>query len=69
MNWLSAAKLTYKYDEKGNMIEQNRYNADGSVNSKITYKYEFDTSGNWITLTVIENDKPTELTERVIKYY
>jgi len=39
-------KDTYKYDEKGNMIEENKYNADGSLKSKDTYKY--DEKGNRI---------------------
>ena len=29
-----------KYDEKGNEIEYNRYNSDGSLDYKFTYKYE-----------------------------
>ena len=63
------SKTTYKYDEKGNEIAVNRYNADGTMNYKYTYKYEFDTTGNWIKKTIINDDKPKELTERVIEYY
>ena len=39
-------KFTYKYDEKGNMIEVNYYNADESLGDKYTYKY--DEKGNKI---------------------
>ena len=39
-------KTTYKYDEKGNEIEWNVYNADGSLEFKNTYKY--DEKGNEI---------------------
>jgi len=59
------AKYKSKYDEKGNEIEKNYYRyyrAEGSLSSKTTYKFEFDTTGNWITLTEIFNDKPTDLT-------
>ena len=69
-SWYNAdgsldAKYKSKYDEKGNEIEKNYYRyyrAEGSLSSKTTYKFEFDTTGNWITLTEIFNDKPTDLT-------
>ena len=35
-----------KYDEKGNLIEDNQYNSDGSLGSNWTYKY--DEKGNLI---------------------
>ena len=38
------------YDKKGNIIEENDYDSDGSLNSKTTYKY--DEKGNKIE----END-------------
>ncbi len=62
-------KYTYKYDEKGNKIVENSYNADGSLREKNTYKYEFDAMGNWIKQTLITDGKPKDLTERVIEYY
>ena len=40
------SKTTHKYDEKGNNIEENRYNGDGSLDFNITYKY--DEKGNMI---------------------
>ncbi|WP_120488692.1 hypothetical protein [Bergeyella cardium] len=39
-------KYTYKYDEKGNKIEGNYFNKDGSLCWKYTYKY--DEKGNQI---------------------
>lgn len=39
-------KSTYKYDDKGNKIEENWYNPDCSFNDKSTYKY--DDKGNEI---------------------
>ena len=62
-------KSTYTYDEKGNMIEDNFYEDDEGMELKKTYKYEFDTMGNCIKKTTITDGKPTELSERVIKYY
>ena len=63
------SKQTYKYDVKGNMIEENSCNADGSLSDKYTYKCEFDAMGNWIKQTLITDGKPKQLTERVIEYY
>lgn len=72
-----TGKETYKYDEKGNIVEMTLHNADGSLLSKETYTYEFDFVGNWTKMTtsvaVIEGGKlsfePTEVTYRVISYY
>ena len=72
-----TGRETYKYDEKGNISEMTLLNADGSLLSKETYKYEFDSIGNWVKMTtsvaVVENQKivfdPTEITYRTIFYY
>jgi len=42
----SSHKYTYKYDKKGNKIEENRYNYKGELEDKVVYKY--DSSGNKI---------------------
>ena len=59
-------KYTYKYDEKGNMIE---YNTDGRFGEKYTYKYEYDKNNNWIQQVTYEDNKPIQITERIIEYY
>ena len=64
-----SSKQTYKYDVKGNKIEGKHYIADGILSDKYTYKCEFDAMGNWIKKTIINDDKPKDLTERVIEYY
>lgn len=72
-----TGKETYKYDDKGNIVEMTLHNADGSLLSKETYTYEFDFVGNWTKMTtsvaVIESGKvnfePTEVTYRSISYY
>ena len=33
-------KLTRKYDEKGNQVEDNFYNSDGSLGARYIYKYD-----------------------------
>ncbi len=72
-----TGKESYKYDDKGNISEMTLVNADGSLLSKETYKYEFDFAGNWNKMTtsvaVVEGGKlsfePTEVTYRSIMYY
>jgi TonB family protein len=72
-----TGKEVYKYDEKGNISEMTLLNADGSLLSKETYKYEFDFLGNWnkMTTSVAVVDargvtfEPTEITYRSIMYY
>jgi len=72
-----TGREVYKYDDKGNISEMTLLNADGSLLSKETYKYEFDSVGNWVRMTtalaVVESGKvefePTEVTYRTIFYY
>ena len=63
------SKYTYKYDEKGNEIEYNSYNSDGSIDEETTYKYEFDKFDNWIKKVSLEKDNPLTVIERLIEYY
>jgi TonB family protein len=72
-----TGKESYKYDDKGNISEMTLVNADGSLLSKETYKYEFDFAGNWNKMTtsvaVVEGGRlsfeQTEVTYRSIMYY
>ena len=72
-----TGKEVYKYDEKGNISEMTMLNADGTLLSKETYKYEFDFLGNWNRMTtsvaVVDSRgitfEPTEVTYRSIMYY
>jgi hypothetical protein len=45
------------------------YKFYSSLNSKCTYKYDYDDTGNWITQTEFEMDIPKTITEREIEYY
>ena len=42
--------MTYKYDEKENLIEENSYNSVGSLISKYTHKY--NEKGNKIEMNL-----------------
>jgi hypothetical protein len=41
----------YILDDKGNKIEDTDFERDGSVSSKISYTYNFDSHGNWTKRT------------------
>jgi len=51
-----TGSLTYRelyiLDDKGNEIEDIDLEPDGSVSSKISYSYEFDSHGNWTKRTM-----------------
>jgi len=72
-----TGRETYKYDDKGNISEMTLMGTDGSLISKETYKYDYDSLGNWVKMTssvaVVENGRisfePTEVTHRTIFYY
>jgi len=72
-----TGREVYKYDERGNISEMTLLNSDGSLLSKESYKYEFDSMTNWVKMTtsvaLVENGKvefePTEITYRTIFYY
>jgi hypothetical protein len=64
-------KFTYKYDDKGNEIEYNRYNSNGNLDYKYTCKYKYDNTANWIERIRYESEAniATQITERIIEYY
>jgi TonB family protein len=70
-------KQQYSYDDKGNIVELVVLGDDGSMLSKMIYKYELDELGNWKKMTsaiaVYENGtlryEPLEVTYRTITYY
>ncbi|HMV56022.1 MAG: hypothetical protein KIS97_10160 [Nitrospira sp.] len=41
----------FRYDERGSQIEERSYDAAGRLMDRKTYRYEYDTVGNWITET------------------
>ena len=72
-----TGRETYRYDERGNIVEMTLLNADGSVLTKERYEYEFDAMGNWTkmltSVAIVENGEtkfePTEVTFRFISYF
>ena len=80
---IQGAKTTYKYDEKGNILEKViMNNADiieeiinyGLRISKVTYKYDkYDSFGNWLSQTREESSMNTGkvyskiITDRIIE--
>ncbi len=66
------SRTAYAYD-KGNLIEEARYDASGSLVARKSYSYEFDSRGNWIKQTAHEAaggaPDPALVTYRTITYY
>ena len=62
-------KLKYQYDENGNKTESANYNADGEIEWKNKYQYEYDKLNNWIVKTTYVDDKLENIVERKIEYY
>lgn len=56
-------KFSYKYDDKGNILETKSDN--GSVER---YEYIYDNKNNWIAQTYYMNEKPFRFSERVLEY-
>jgi hypothetical protein len=67
----------YEYDAQGNIISTTVRGVQNSALNKETYRYEFDSVGNWTkrltSAVVLEEDKPIskplEVTYRSITYY
>ena len=61
--------ITYKYDDKGNEIENSKFNADGYLKMKFNYKFNYDKNNNWINKIIVLDGIPYNITEREIVYY
>jgi hypothetical protein len=68
-----ASIHNYKYDEKGNCIEDNYADPDNNTNTSTFYKYEFDEKGNWVKKTEFKKydlvEKDLHSTVRSIEFY
>ena len=53
-----GSKTIYKYDSRGNKIEEADYNSDGSLDDKTIYKY--DLRGNKIEEAKYNSDGPLD---------
>ena len=61
----------YKYDEKGNVLEQLLFDADMDFHGIYFYVYQYDRNNNWTSQTLYEGaEKQAEIRiERIIEYY
>jgi hypothetical protein len=60
------SNMDYKWTP-GNDV--NEHNHSGNMNQKVTYKFKYDFSGNWIMKTELKNNIPQTITERETEYY
>ena len=65
----SSYMTTWKYDKFENEIEEITYDVNGSLETKISFQYEYDATGNWIKKIKLEKDKDNAITKREIEYY
>ncbi len=67
----------FRYDEHGSQVEERSYDAGGRLTDRKTYRYEYDSVGNWITemfewWELHDTDpriKQSHVRERRITYY
>jgi YD repeat-containing protein len=66
-----TSKITYKYDENGNVILQMIYGENDEIEyiRELEYIYQYDKIGNWITKMMLENEDPKFILEREIEYF
>jgi len=63
-------KITSTYDDDGNLISIEIYNPSGNpATQKLTYKYDFDKTGNWINQQIFNNGSLLRIKKRDIEYY
>jgi len=54
-------RITYRYDDRGNLFEQQTFSSDNICRERLAYSYEVDLTGNWIKRTT---DKSTGCAEK-----
>ncbi len=69
--WMGANcidRRTFEYNGRGDKAAEQRYGADGKLQSHIIYEREYDQRGNWVLEKVIERGVPVNATRRTIEY-
>lgn len=62
-------KSNYKFDKKGNEIEEREFDSHHGLKYTTTHKYsKYDKKGNWQQRVTYKNDEPRTITEREITY-
>ncbi len=46
------SRSVWKYDDHDNCVDYTRHGADGSIKSKMSYTYEYDSKGNWVRMSL-----------------
>ena len=65
-----SLKWEYKYNDKGNKIEELKYKGTGELSDKNTWTFEYDKHGNWVKKTQYDQSgEPFHVEERTIVYY
>lgn len=62
-------KAICQYDEHGNVIQGDEYNAEGTIIAKGTFKIEYDKVGNRTRQVEYKNGKPVSIVEYKMVYY
>ena len=62
-------KISYKYDDKNNVIASHAFDGQDRPRESRTYAYKYDDNGNWTQKTIAIGGKPSFIVERSIKYF
>jgi len=62
-------KVSYKYDDKNNLIASHAFDRDDKPRESRAYTYKYDDKGNWTEKIVSIAGKPSFVVERSIKYF
>lgn len=62
-------KTVYKYDNRGNIVEQINNSSMGGKKKRGINKFEYDKNNNWIKTIYFDRNKPFGMIERIIEYY
>lgn len=62
-------KVSYKYDDRNNLIESHAFDMENKPRESRKYAYKYDDKGNWTEKTIAIAGKPSFIVERSIKYF
>ena len=64
-----AGQTLYRYDEQNNQIGLKSYQPAKGTSVILSWLYEYDKTGNWISRKRIINGNTNEVIQREIEYY
>ncbi len=62
-------KFLYEYDNKGNLIKEEKSNSENRIIASHSYQHKFDQKGNWLQKIEYTNSIPRRIYTREIEYY